>query len=420
MDRVNRIVSHIDGGIKSGNASSFAGNSVSGGKSDDDIVIISAKRTPIGRAKKGSFKDTHPAELLAHALKAVVDDSGIDPALVKDIVIGNVLNPGAFATQARMAGFLAGYPSTTSLHTLNRQCSSGLQAVASVASAISSGFYDIGVAGGVESMSTANMGASVGELSDKVFENDNAKKCLVPMGVTSENVAAAYGVSRAQQDALAERSHAKALAAQKAGHFSEIVPITVSIKDKQGNVQTITVSKDDGPRPGTTQQKLGKLRAVFKKGGVTTAGNSSQVSDGAAAVLLMKRSRARELGLKPVGVFKTFAVAGVPPEVMGIGPAFAIPVALKNANMTLDDIDIFEINEAFASQAVYCVNKLNIPMEKVNPNGGAIALGHPLGCTGARMVGTLLSELHRTGKKTGIVSMCIGTGMGAAGIIQAE
>lgn len=410
MHRANRIVSHL----------SHNPTAATMGGSEDDIVIVSAKRTPIGRAKKGSFKDTHPVELLAHALKAVLADSKVDPALVNDVVVGNVLNPGAFATQARQAGFLAGLPNTTSLHSLNRQCSSGLQAVASVASAIRAGYYEIGIASGVESMSTANMGQSVGELCDKVFENDDAKNCLIPMGITSENVAAKYGVSRETQDALAAQSHEKALRAQAENRFSEIAPITVTIKDKEGHSQTVTVSKDDGPRAGTTTAKLGKLRAAFKKGGATTAGNSSQVSDGAAAVLMMKRKTAKKLGCKIIGKFISFAVAGVPPDVMGIGPAVAIPAVLKNAGMSLDDIDIFEINEAFASQAAYCVEKLNVPKEKLNPNGGAIALGHPLGCTGARQVGTLLSELHRTGKKTGIVSMCIGTGMGAAGIIEAE
>jgi len=245
--------------------------------------------------------------------------------------------------------------------------------------------------------------------------------CLLPMGNTSENVAAEYGISRRQQDEFAVRSQQLAGKAQAAGLFKEeIVPVTTSITNEKGETQQITVTEDDGVRGDTTLDGLGKLKPAFKKDGSTTAGNSSQVSDGAAAVLVMTRAEARKRSLPILGRFLSFAVAGVPPKIMGVGPAYAIPPALEKAGLGVSDIDIFEINEAFASQAVYCVKKLGIPVEKVNPLGGAIAIGHPLGCTGARLIATLLHNLKRTKKQYGVVSMCIGTGMGAAGVFEAE
>lgn len=419
MERLHKVVGHLS------SASSPAGPVVSSqktsAKSDDDVVIVSAVRTAIGRAKKGSFAQTHPGDLLSAVLKAAVARVGISPKQVDEIIVGNVLAPGGFATQARMAGFLAGFPETTSVSTCNRQCSSGLQALAHVAGNIRAGFYDIGLACGVESMSTADMMGALGDVNPKVFEDKGASACLNTMGQTSENVASKFGVQRTKQDQMAMESHHRALRAQREGRFqAEIVPVTTTVTGKDGKERTITVTKDDGPREGTTMERLGKLRAVFKKGGTTTAGNSSQVSDGAAAVLAMSRKKARELGLTPIATFRNFAVKGVPPEIMGIGPAAAIPAVLQQANLGIDDIDIYEINEAFASQAVYCVEQLGIPMEKVNPNGGAIALGHPLGCTGARQVSTLLNELKRTGGKRGVISMCIGTGMGAAAVLEME
>ncbi|NWR84619.1 THIKB thiolase, partial [Furnarius figulus] len=275
-----------------------------------------------------------------------------------------------------------------------------------------------------------------GDISSNMMDNSKARDCLIPMGITSENVAEKFGVSRKKQDAFALASQQKihlfscscdmtvpldkAAKAQQMGLFkSEIVPVKTTVADDQGNQKTITVSQDEGIRPSTTLEGLAKLRPAFKEDGSTTAGNASQVSDGAAAVLLAKRSKAAQLGLPVLGVLRSFAVVGVPPDVMGIGPAYAIPVAVEKAGLTLNDIDIYEINEAFASQAVYCVEKLGIPMEKVNPLGGAIALGHPLGCTGARQVVTLLNELKRRGKRAyGVVSMCIGTGMGAAAVFE--
>jgi acetyl-CoA acyltransferase 1 len=355
-------------------------------------------------------------------LAAVCDTVGLDKAAVDDIVVGNVLTPGSFATQGRMAVFMAGFPSSTSMHSVNRQCSSGLQAVAEVAAAITAGFYDVGIAAGVESMSKSDMMGSVGPLNNAIFTNADAKACLVPMGITSENVAAKYGVTREQQDTFALESHRRALHATKTGRFAaEIVPITTTVTDqKTGKTETIVVKHDDGPREGLSPAALGKLRAVFQKGGSTTAGNASQMSDGAAAVLLMKRSTARRRNLPIIGTFRSFAVKGCPPLIMGIGPAVAIPAALKKAYLSTKDIDVYEVNEAFASQAVYCCRHLGLDAAKVNPNGGAIALGHPLGCTGARQVATVLSELKRTNGRYGMVSMCIGTGMGAACVLERE
>jgi len=258
-------------------------------------------------------------------------------------------------------------------------------------------------------------------LGDEVFECESANNCLMPMGITSENVAAEFGVDRATQDAMAADSHRKAAAAQAAGLLqAEITPYDTIVKDKDGNETKVRVDKDDGIRPTTTAAGLAKLKPAFQKNGTTTAGNSSQVTDGASCVLLARRDVATRLGAKIIGRIVGFSVAGVPPKVMGIGPAFAIPKALERCGLGMNDIDIFEINEAFASQASYCVKKLGVPPEKLNPKGGAIALGHPLGMTGSRMICTLMSELERTQKRFGIVSMCIGTGMGAAGVFERE
>ncbi|KAG5191095.1 Thiolase, N-terminal domain-containing protein [Tribonema minus] len=390
--------------------------------SPDDIVVVAAVRTPITRAKKGAFKDTTPDVLLATVLRTVLERTGVMGEDLGEICVGNVLQHGAGAAGSRMAQMMAGIPHTVPLSTVNRQCSSGLQAVANVASGIRSGFYDIGIAAGVECMSLASMSGSVPQVNwDAVNACREAKDCTIPMGITSENVAAKYGVSRQEQDAFAAASHTKAHTAQQAGKFrEEIVPVTTYVKDKDGALARVTVDADEGIRPGTNAEALAKLKPAFKAGGSTTAGNSSQVSDGAAAVLLASRRRAAQLGLKVLGVFRGFAVAGVPPAVMGVGPAFAIPAVLRQTGVSKDDVDVYEINEAFASQALYCIRELGLDPLKVNPNGGAIALGHPLGCTGARQVATLLHELWRTGGHIGVVSMCIGTGMGAAAVFEKE
>ncbi|XP_058146628.1 3-ketoacyl-CoA thiolase, peroxisomal isoform X2 [Dasypus novemcinctus] len=411
--------------------------------SADDVVVVHGRRTAIGRADRGGFKDTTPDELLSAVLTAVLQDVGLSPAQLGDICVGNVLQPGAGAIMARIAQFLSDIPETVPLSTVNRQCSSGLQAVANIAGGIRNGSYDIGMACGVESMSLADRG-NPGNITSRLVEKKAARDCLIPMGITSENVAKQFGVSREKQDAFALASQQKAARAQREGRFrAEIVPVTTTVHDDKGE-RRVTVAQDEGIRASTTMEGLAKLKPAFQKGGSTTAGNSSQVSDGAAAVLLARRAKAEELGLPILGVLRAYAVVGVPPDIMGIGPAYAIPVALQQADLlgragsgsprvlgaglssapspaglTVDDVDIFEINEAFASQAVYCVEKLGLPLEKVNPLGGAVALGHPLGCTGARQVVTLLHELKRRGKRAyGVVSMCIGTGMGAAAVFE--
>jgi len=419
MERTRIIAGHLNG--PSGNLC-LQSTSGPGGESDDDVVVVSALRTPICKAKRGNFKDTLPDDLLSAVFTATISRLGLDPAIIQDICVGNVMQPGAGASIGRIAQFFSKIPETVSLYSTNRQCSSGLQACANIAASIKSGYIDVGLAAGVESLSLNTMGKPPPgmALNPRVMDEDKARDTLIPMGITSENVAERYGVSREKQDRMAIASHRKAAEAQEKGFFdAEIIPVHTTVKDKEGNETPVVVTKDEGVRGGTTMEILSRLKPAFMEGGSTTAGNSSQVSDGAAAVLLAKRSVAKKLGLPVLGVFRSFAVVGVPPDVMGIGPAYAIPEALKKAGLNTEDIDIYEINEAFASQAVYCVEKLGIPMEKVNPKGGAIALGHPLGCTGNRQVGTLLHELARRGKPGyGVVSMCIGTGMGAAAVFE--
>jgi len=293
-----------------------------------------------------------------------------------------------------------------------------------IANQIRVGEIDIGIGGGVESMSMFSMQGVVdpSTLSDQVFENENARNCMQNMGVTAENVATKYGITRQQCDQMGVESHAKAVRAQKEGWpADEITPYETIVTDKEGNEKTVIVDRDCGVRPGTSLATLGKLKTVFKKeNGTTTAATSSQVSDGAAVVLMARRSVAIAKGLPIMGRIVSFKVVGCPPEIMGIGPALAIPAALKIAGLEVKDIDSWEVNEAFAAQAVYCVNALGVPNDKLNQRGGAIAIGHPLGCTGARMVSTLFSELKRVNGKYGVISMCIGTGMGAAGIFERE
>ena len=391
-------------------------------KSPDDIVVVSALRTPITRAKKGGLKDTPADDLLATLLKATVAATGLDATDVGDVVVGSVLgNSSQRANECRIAMFLAGFPQEVPVRTVNRQCSSGLQAVADVAAAIQAGYYDVGIAAGVETM-TQNPMKWEGGMNPRVASSSQAQSCLIPMGITSENVAERWRISREAQDTVAARSHARAAAAQKSGRFdSQIVPVHTKWKDpKTGVVSDVVISRDDGVREGVTTEALAKLPAVFKKGGSTTPGNASQVSDGAGCVVLARRSYAEAKGLPIMGRFVSFAAVGVDPKVMGIGPAVAIPEALRKAGVGVQDVDLFELNEAFASQATYCAEKLGLDSERVNVNGGAIALGHPLGATGARCVATLMHEMRRTGKKTGVVSMCIGSGMGAAGVFAAE
>ncbi|TCD66971.1 3-ketoacyl-CoA thiolase with broad chain length specificity [Steccherinum ochraceum] len=392
-------------------------------QNDNDVVIVSAVRSAITKGKKGGFKDTRPEEILSAILKASYQKAGIDPALIEDIVVGNVLPPGGGAGAARMAALAAGIPHTTSLNTVNRQCSSGLTAVNQVANQIALGQIDIGIGAGVESMTFGYGAQSQPDgFSEKVLSCQEAEDCLLPMGITSENVAADFNISREVQDDFAAKSFQKAAKAQKEGKFrDEIVPISVKWTDPKTEKEVeIVVDADDGVRDGVTAASLGKLKPAFKKDGSTHAGNASQVSDGAAAVLLARRSVAKRLGLPIVGKFVFAATVGVPPRIMGVGPAYAIPKVLEKTGLSKEDIDFFEINEAFASQAVYSVQQLGIPFEKVNLNGGAIALGHPLGCTGARQVATGLNIAKQTGHKIFVTSMCIGSGMGMAAVFVSE
>lgn len=409
---------HLSASICSGENFSHGRTSAS----EDDVVIVAAYRTAICKAKRGAFKDTLPDDLLASVLKAVIEKTNVPPSEVGDIVVGTVIAPGSErAIECRMAAFYAGFPDTTPLRTVNRQCSSGLQAVADVAAYIKAGFYDIGIGAGLECMSRDNV-TRPSKINPKLETFEQARDCLLPMGITSENVALRFGVTRQEQDQAAVESHKRAAAATASGKFKEeIIPVSTKFVDpKTGEEKNIIVSVDDGIRPNTNLTDLAKLKPAFQKDGSTTAGNASQVSDGAAAVLLMKRRVAVQKGLPILGIFRSFVAVGVDPAIMGVGPAFAIPPAVKSAGLDLNDINLFEINEAFASQYVYCCKKLALDPRKVNVNGGAIALGHPLGATGARCVATLLNEMKRRGKdcRFGVISMCIGSGMGAAAVFE--
>ncbi|MCJ1284363.1 3-ketoacyl-CoA thiolase with broad chain length specificity [Xylographa opegraphella] len=387
-------------------------------KSPNDVVVTCALRTPFTRGGKGLLKDTAAADLLVHTFKTLISRSKIDPSLVEDISVGSVLPPGGGATEFRAAALAAGFPESTAVKATNRQCSSGLQACADIANAIKTGMIDIGIGSGVESMSQHYGPGAVTEFSELLDSHPEAKNCKVPMGVLSEQMAKDRHISRDVQDAFAARSYQRALKAQQQGKFDEeIAPLEVKYIDPKTDEEKIfTVSKDDGIRPGITVESLGKIKPAFSKDGSIHAGNASQISDGAAAVLLMKRSTAERLGQKIIGKFVQSAVVGVKPLLMGIGPWKAIPVVLEKTGISKEDVDLWEINEAFASQCVWCVKELGLDESKVNPNGGAIAFGHPLGCSGARQVSTLFNELGRSGKKVGVTSMCVGTGMGMAAV----
>eukprot|EP00535_Pseudo-nitzschia_heimii_P005967 CAMPEP_0197180060 /NCGR_PEP_ID=MMETSP1423-20130617/4807_1 /TAXON_ID=476441 /ORGANISM="Pseudo-nitzschia heimii, Strain UNC1101" /LENGTH=395 /DNA_ID=CAMNT_0042630079 /DNA_START=60 /DNA_END=1247 /DNA_ORIENTATION=- len=383
-------------------------------KNPNDVVIVSALRTPMCRARKGALAKTPPSTLLSTVLEATLKRTGVKGDEIEDLCVGNCLMPQSGFGAVRMAQIVAGIPAeSTPLSLINRQCSSGLQAVANIADAVATRKIQIGIGGGVESMSLYPMSSIKAPDVDwnamkQSHKQTRVMDCLIPMGVTSDNVVAQYGLERKVLDEFSVQSHRKAARARSNGKFkNEIVPV--------GNV-----TQDDGIRPQTTLEILSKLKPVFSKNGRTTAGNSSQTTDGAAAVMLMTRAEAKKRGLPILGVWRGYSVKGVPPRVMGIGPAVAIPEVLKQCDLTVNDIDVFEINEAFASQASWCVDILNIDSSKVNPNGGAIALGHPLGCTGARQIATLLNEMNRQKQRFGVVSMCIGTGMGAAAVLEVE
>jgi acetyl-CoA acyltransferase len=381
-----------------------------------EVVVVSAVRTPVGKSKKGALKDTRPDDLLGLVLKAALERGKVDPAAVDDVVIGTAMPEAEQGMNiARVGSFLAGLPDEVPAITINRFCSSGLQSIAQGASAILAGWQDVVLAGGVESMSLIAMGGEKPAPNPKLMAE--RPETYTPMGITAELVAERFGVSRVDQDAFALRSHENALAAQAAGRFAdELVPVPTRVF-KDGSWAEITVTADEGPR-ASTLEGLMSLKPAFKGTGSVTAGNSSQTSDGAAAVVIAAREAAEKNGWPVLGVLKSYQVAGVPPEIMGIGPVKAIPKAVAAAGLKLEDIGLFEINEAFAAQAVYCVRELGIDPAKVNVNGGAIALGHPLGCTGAKLTATLLHEMRRRNVRYGVVSMCIGGGMGAAAVFE--
>ena len=383
----------------------------------NDIIIAEAVRSAVGRGHKGSLSTKRPDELAADVLRGLLERVPAARGHIEDVVLGCAMPEGEQGLNvARLITLLAGYGIEVPAQTINRFCSSGLQAVATAAGAIAVGSCDAVVAGGVESMTYVPMtGFHLSASPELMDTNPDAN---TPMGITAENVAKRFGISRQQQDEFALWSQQKAKAALEKGVFKdEIVPVrAISFKDGQRVYKDFTV--DELPRPETTLEGLGKLPPAFAQGGSVTAGNSSPISDGAAAVLVTSKAKAAELGIKPLGYFRSYVTVGVDPAIMGIGPLPAVQKLLKKNNLTVNDIDIFEMNEAFASQAVYCQTELGIPNDKLNVNGGAIALGHPLGCTGAKLTATALYELRRRGGKYAVVTMCIGGGQGAAGLFE--
>ena len=394
-----------------------------------DAYIVAATRTPVGKAPKGVFRNTRPDDMLAHVLRSVVAQApSIDLSRIDDAIIGCAMPEGEQGMNvARIGLLLAGLPNTIAAQTINRFCSSGLQAVAMAADQIRLGNADLMLAGGTESMSMVPMMGNKIAMAPSVFDNDHIA-IAYGMGITAEKVAEEWKVSREDQDAFALASHQKAIAAIQAGEFrDEISPYEVvsRIPDLAGNavrLKQALVENDEGPRPDSSIEGLTKLKPVFRNGqfgGTVTAGNSSQMSDGAGAVLLASEQAIKDYGLTPLARFVSFSVAGVRPEVMGIGPIDAIPKALKQAGLTKDQLDWIELNEAFAAQALAVIRTCELDPGKVNPLGGAIALGHPLGATGAIRTATILHGMRRRQQKYGMVTMCIGTGMGAAGIFEA-
>ena len=386
-----------------------------------EAVIVAGARTPVGKAKKGTLAHVRPDDLGALVVKETLKRAGNYEGNIDDLIIGCAMPEAEQGLNiARNIGALAGLPYTVPAITINRYCSSGLQAIAYAAERIMLGHSDTVIAGGVESMSLVPMMGHVIRPNAKLAEE--APEYYMSMGHTAEQVAMKYGVSREDQDAFAVRSHQRAAKAIREGKFKdEIVPVEVTVRKIENNKlveKTILFEEDEGVRPDTNMETLAKLRPAFSINGTVTAGNASQMSDGAAAVMVMDREKAESLGLKPLGKFRSFAVAGVPPEVMGIGPVAAVPKALKLAGLELSDIGLIELNEAFASQAIQVIRELGLDEEKVNVNGGAIALGHPLGCTGAKLTLSLLYEMRRRNVQFGIVTMCIGGGMGAAGVFE--
>ncbi len=383
-----------------------------------EAVIVSVARAPIGRAKKGSLKDTRPEEFAAPVLKALIERTpGLTPVMVDDVVLGCAMPEGEQGMNiARLVAFRAGFPTSVPAMTVNRFCSSGSQTIALAADSIKAGNESIVIAGGVESMSMVAMGGN--KLIADPGLMDQFPNAYMGMGTTAEVVARRFNVTREQQDEFAYHSHMKAAKAVESGKFSdEIVPLDVRVREN-GSWREVHLDTDEGPRADTTVEALARLKPVFDPVGSVTAGNSSQINDGAGAVVLMSKEKAQEMGLAPIAYVREWAVAGVDPDVMGIGPTVAVPKLLAKTGLAKDDIDLWELNEAFASQSVYVLRELGLDPEKVNVNGGAIATGHPLGATGAILTVKILGELKRRGAKRGVVTMCIGGGMGFAYLLE--
>jgi acetyl-CoA acyltransferase len=388
-----------------------------------DAVIVSAVRTAVGKAPRGTLRTTRPDEMGAAVIReALARVPGLESSEVEDVIMGCAMPEAEQGMNvARAAAIRAGLPVETSAMTINRFCSSGLQSIAMAADRIKTGAAEVIVAGGLETMSMIPMGGHI--IRPNPYLVDHYPDFYLNMGLATENVARKYEVTREEQDEFATRSHTRAAAALDAGKFSdEVVPLTVVLEelDEKGKKQRreVVFDKDEGVRRDTSAEGLAKLKPAFHMKGTITAGNASQMSDGAAAAIVMSDQRARELGAKPLARFIAYATAGCPPEEMGIGPVFAIPKVLKLAGLTLEDIDVIELNEAFAAQSLAVIKTLGLDPEKVNVNGGAIALGHPLGCTGAKLTASILRELERRNGKYGMVTMCVGGGMGAAGILE--
>jgi acetyl-CoA acyltransferase len=402
-----------------------------------DAVIVSSVRTPVGKAFKGTLRATRPDDLAAVAIQeAIRRVPGLDPKEIEDVILGCAMPEGEQGNNvARIASQRAGLPAEVPAITINRFCASGLQSIAMAAERVMLGHADVILAGGTESMSMVPMGGN--KIAPNPWLVDHYPDAYLSMGLTAENLAKKYGITREKADEFSLASHRKALAAIAAGRFKdEIVPVEVATtvvsngaNGSQGGLSAgakavkaksvvTTFDTDEGPRADTSLEALAKLKPAFHARGTTTAGNSSQTSDGAAASIVMSAERARALGVKPMARFLGFATAGVPAEIMGIGPAYAIPKALKLAGLTLDQIDTIELNEAFAVQALAVIQEAGLDLARINPNGGAIALGHPLGCTGAKLTASILRELERRKARYGMVTMCIGGGMGAAGIFE--
>ncbi|MCF6286034.1 MAG: thiolase family protein [Candidatus Hydrogenedentes bacterium] len=384
----------------------------------DNVYVVSAKRTAVGKAGRGTFVQTRPDDLAAAASKGAVDAACIAPEKIDDVVIGCATPEAEQGMNvARIDAREAGLPYTVPGMTINRFCSSGVQSIAIAAQAILAGSIDIAVAGGTESMTMIPMGGNKVSANPELMAR--YPEAYTGMGATAEIVATKFEVSREEQDRFAAESHRRMEAAQDAGRLSAgIIEVTTTVIGPEGSHE-VTLNHDTINRRGTTYEGLAKLRPAFKPTGSVTAGNASPLTDGAAAVVVMSEEKAKELGITPIGYFHDIQIAGVDPDIMGTGPVPAIRMLLEKHNMKIEDIDLIELNEAFAAQSVYCVRELGLDAAKVNPNGGAIALGHPLGVSGTRMAGTLLNELNRRGGKWGIVSMCIGGGMGAAALFEA-